>query len=73
MGDVTDIGCYTTLDIEVKKVIDALNPDDFNHILVLGWDKEDALYSASDTSDVGEILHLLELFKHKLLAGHYGR
>ena len=72
MSDVVDLNCCTRLDIEIKKVIDGLDPDNFNHILILGWDKDDTLYSASNTSDVGEMLHLLELFKHKLLAGHYG-
>ena len=71
MGDVTTFNGTTKLDIEVRRVVEGLNPDDFKHILVLGWEKDDSLFSASDTSDVGEMLHLMELFKQNLLNGNY--
>ena len=44
----------------------------FNNVLIIGWDKNDALDVRSDTGlEEGDMLFLAELFKTKLMNGEY--
>ena len=46
--------------------------DDYNSVLVIGWDKEDNLSIRSTLGlNASECLWLIEVFKHKLVAGDY--
>jgi hypothetical protein len=46
---------------------------DYRDVLVIGWDQDGALdVRGSDLfGNMGEILLLIEVFKHKLMAGDY--
>lgn len=60
----------------------AENPDNvleqaigqYSSVFIIGWDKNDNLdvRASLDMKDGGEVLWLLEMFKHKLLSGDYG-
>ncbi len=69
----TVLKLLTRLDIPVERVINGLVEDknDFKHILVLGFDKDNKLTSRSSTSDIGLLLELMEHFKHNLFDGQY--
>ena len=58
----------------------AKNPDavleqavgEYNEVLIIGWDKQDNLdIRANTTLKKAELLWLVDLFKHKLLAGDF--
>lgn len=71
MGDIVDFNGKTFMDIDCKKILDAVDPDEMDLVMVLGWSKEDNLYASSSSSDIAEMIYLMELFKHKLLNGDY--
>lgn len=59
----------------------AKNPDlvleqaigSYRHVLIIGWDNNNELdvRSSSVFADGGEVLWIIETFKHKLLRGDY--
>lgn len=59
----------------------ALDPDnvleqamgDFSEVLILGWDKDGNLDARATLGlkDGGDVLWLMEAFKHKLMSGDY--
>lgn len=63
----------TKLDISSEKVVRATPFDDLEFVLVLGVRKSDPsqLYAACSTGDGKAINHLIDLFKLRLLSGHY--
>ena len=71
MADVVDFGGTTKLDINPQRIIEGLEGQNFTHILVLGWIDDDEHYFASNTGKKGELLLLIEEFKHRLIAGDY--
>lgn len=68
MGDVVDLDCATTLDIDPAKVLTAAAEAGLESAIVIGWDSQSRLYLASSTSEIGGIILLLELAKRELLA-----
>lgn len=46
---------------------------DFSEVLIIGWDKEGTLDALATLglNDGGDMLWLIEAFKHKLMAGDY--
>ena len=71
MGNVTIMGGRTKLDLPVQRIMDGVDADKLESILILGWDKDGELFAASSTPRVGEMLHLMEMFKYELLSGAY--
>ncbi len=43
----------------------------YETVLIIGWDHDGAHDVRASTGSIGELLHLMESFKHKLLAGDY--
>jgi hypothetical protein len=69
MGDVIRAEFLTKADLPVDRVLDGAK--DLESVFVLGRDAEGGLVAASSTGDVGEILLMVEEWKHKLLSGGY--
>lgn len=66
VSDIIDFDGVTKLDIDPDKVL-AGAKENLNSVIVIGWDKEDNLYTASSSSSIGELLYLLEVAKKELL------
>lgn len=64
---ITYLNNTTTQDIPCERVISGLDADSFKDIFVLGWDKDNNLFAASNTSDVGELFLLFETWKNDVL------
>ncbi len=69
MGDVIRPRFQTKGPVPVDKVLDGAR--DLEEVLVIGWDKDGDIGAGSSTGDVAELLHLIERFKFKLLAGDF--
>lgn len=69
MGEVVSGDFLTKADIPVEQVLDAAK--DLDVVFVLGRDGDGELVAASSTGEVGEILLMVEEWKHKLMAGDY--
>jgi len=66
MGDIVDFDGLTKIDIDPDKVLEgALGKLDLG--MVIGYDKEDILYVASSTSQIGDLILILERDKQFLL------
>lgn len=65
MSNVIEFGGITKLDIEPDKVLESAKG--LETVFVVGWDKEGDLYAASSTSNLGELLILIERAKEALL------
>ena len=66
---VTILPCETTLDIPMDRVLEAAIGVGIEQGMVIGWNEEGLLYMASTTSNVPEMIFLLEKAKLQLLAG----
>lgn len=66
MCDVIDFDGITSLDINPDKVLESAK-ELLDMTLVIGYDKEDRLYVASSTSQLGELVLVLERAKQFLL------
>ena len=69
MAQIIPFSGWTKLPIPVETVLDAAK--NCAAVLVLGWDEAGEFYAAASMAERGELLWLVELFKHKLLAGDY--
>lgn len=69
MAKVLDFTGGTTVDIPPNKVLKGAIEQDLASVLVIGEDKKGDLYIAGSTSNVPEILFLLERFKFIILSG----
>lgn len=60
--------------IPPEKVIEGLQEENFEQILVIGRlaDDPNEILLASSTGETGELLLLIEDFKHRLMRGDYG-
>lgn len=67
MGDVVLLNTVTTLDIPVERVLDGAKKAELQDIIIIGYDKEGEFCFASDKSDGGNALWLLETAKKQLL------
>ncbi len=66
-AEILEFPGITTQDIDCSKVIEGLQKIEFEKLLAIGIDKDGNLYCASHTSDIGELLLLMERAKHHLL------
>lgn len=57
----------TTLDIPVDRVLEAAIGQGMRKVLIIGEEDEGKLYVACSTSEVGEVLLLMERAKRRLL------
>lgn len=60
-------GLVTTLDVPVKKVLEAAIKAELKGVVVIGISKDDSQYFSSSLADGGEVLWLLESSKHRLM------
>lgn len=66
-GKVTDIGAITRIDKPSAQVLDGAKGIVTGGVVVLGFDSNGDVYSASSIADGGEIMWLLEVLKKRLL------
>lgn len=66
MSKVVPIGCITSLDVPVDRVLDAAK-EQLEGCVLMGWDNDGELYFASTYADGGTILWLMEQCKMRLL------
>lgn len=71
MSEVGNFEGITKLDIPAERVLTGAAKAEINPVLVLGYDADGELYAAASTGDQAQIVHLMELFKHRLLAGEF--
>lgn len=57
--------------INPEKVLQGAINHGLQTVVVLGWDEDNMLFAASTESKMGDILMLMEFFKHKYMAGDY--
>ncbi len=65
MGKIIPIGGVTTLDIPPDKILEAAKGQ-LEGVLVIGYDKDGELYTASSYADGGIVIWLLEATKNRL-------
>jgi len=70
MGEIVKFNGYTKLDIDPNDVLSNAI-DQTKQVLVIGNSKDGSLYVAASTADGGELLWLIETFKHKLMSGDF--
>jgi hypothetical protein len=57
----------TTLDLPLDRILDGAREHGVTHCLLLGYDRDGEFYTASQITDVGNLLILLERAKVRLL------
>ena len=67
MGEVIEANIITKLDISVERVLRKAQEAELSGVVVIGWDKDGELYTASSMADGGDMLWMLEMTKKKLL------
>lgn len=70
MGDVVKLNCVTRLPIPPDDVLTGA-VGKLSYVLVLGFDSEGEMYTASSDGDLSEALWAATKFIHKLHAGDY--
>jgi hypothetical protein len=70
-AEVVEYPGITKLDLPAEKILSRAIDADLEDVLIIGWEKDETLYAASTTANVGKLLHLIETFKHKLIAGDF--
>lgn len=71
VSEVVRFTGITKADLPVEQVLTEACKAQIEPVLVLGYDEDGELYAASSTSDEASLVLLMELFKHRLLAGNY--
>lgn len=66
MGDVVQLGCFTTVEEPAEQVLEKAKSWGLTKVLVIGFDA-DGLAVGGSTSDRGELLFMLEWAKKKLM------
>ncbi len=70
MGDVVILPVDTTLDLPLDRILDGALAAEIYDCLLLGYDRDGQFYMASQTTDAGKILILLEraraVLRHQL-------
>lgn len=64
---VINLGAITRIDSPIVEVLDGAKGIITGGVVVLGFDSNGAVYSASSIADGGEIMWLLEVLKKRLL------
>jgi hypothetical protein len=65
--NVEALGCATRLDIPPNRILTAALAAGLSDVLVIGWDEDGTLYTASSMASGPEALWLLELCRKDLL------
>jgi len=63
---VIPIGTITKLDLPVERVLEAAKFK-LNDVVIIGWDVNDELYTASSIADGAEVLWLLRKCEQRLM------
>lgn len=71
MSEVAGFGGLTKLDVPVDKVLDGAASATLEAVFVLGRDADGTLYAASSVADMGDVLIMIEEWKHELFSGGY--
>jgi len=67
MGDVVDFDGPTLLDIPPEKVLQGAMKTDLATVIVIGETRDGALYAASSSADLADMILAVELFKAELM------
>lgn len=67
MGEVLPFTGQTTNDIPPEQVLRACADEGLREAIVVGWDANERLWVSSSTSDLREVLWLLERAKNYIL------
>lgn len=67
MSNVIPIGCITSLDLPVDRILDEAKGKGLTGVVLLGMLEDGGQYFASSIADGGDILWLLEMCKKQLL------
>ena len=67
MGDVVNLDIPTLADMPAEKILNAAISQNLGEALVVGWRENGDLYFAGTTSNVAEVLLLLEMAKKEIL------
>lgn len=67
MGDVTNIGGKTNLDMPVNGVLEGAIEADLDSAVVMGYGKDGKVYFASSIGDAPDMNYLADKFKRYLL------
>jgi len=70
MGEVISFRGVTKLDLDPDTVLENTKGQ-LSNFVILGFDKDNELFFSSTIADGGDVLWLLEHFKHKLISGNY--
>lgn len=70
MGDVVKLGCLTKLPIPPDDVLSGAIGQ-LDYVLVLGFNKDGEMHTASSSGDLSEALWIATKFIHKLHKGDY--
>ena len=68
-GEVIEFPSETFQDIEPKKITEAANKIDFEHVMIVGWEKDGEMYFASSQGSAAEIVLDLEICKRMIMDG----
>jgi hypothetical protein len=71
LGEVVELGGYTLLPIDPNKVLTGAL-DKLDYVLVLGWNKDGSMWSASSEGKMAEAVYIATRFIHKEMAGEFG-
>jgi len=66
-AEIVRLETLTSLDIDVGLVLDGAKNANLSAVIIIGEDEDGDFYFASNKSDGGDALWLLEKAKHKLL------
>jgi hypothetical protein len=67
VGEVIEANIATTVDLPADKILEAAMGHALEDTLVIGWGADGKLYFSSTTSNVAEVIYLLEAAKFSLL------
>lgn len=67
--NIIHLDVLTTLDIPPERVLSGAIEADLDTVVVIGWTRDDEFWASASTSDVADLLLLLEMLKKELLRG----
>jgi hypothetical protein len=66
-AEIHNLNCITRLDIPADRVLQAALDAGLQAVIIVGWNQDGQLYTASSYADGGDALWLVEKFKKRLL------
>lgn len=70
MGDVVKLDCVTKLPIDPDDVLDGAKGR-LDYVLLLGWDKDGRMYTASSEGQMERAVYIATKFVHRQHHGDY--